>query len=343
MKRHGSARQETDDAGTGKEKRIMIEARHLSKSYGKTVAVNDLSFRIGKGEVVGFLGPNGAGKTTTLNMLTGCLSPGSGEVLIDGTDLYLEPVKAKEKIGYLPETPPLYADMTVGEHLRFVAAARGFRGAAAENELIHAMRVTGTAGTERKLIRNLSKGFRQRVGIAGAIIGDPEIIILDEPTAGLDPQQIVEIRHLVRSLGKEHTVLFSSHILSEVREVSDRVLILSRGRLAADDSAAALEERAGEGKLLLRVRGEKERVLAAVRRVEEVRMISCGEEESGALSLTLTAKGGDSAAEAIFASFAGDSIPILGMEKVRSGLEEVFLELTGEEGGEEKEKEENGI
>ncbi|MBR0144907.1 MAG: ABC transporter ATP-binding protein [Clostridia bacterium] len=317
----------------------MIEARHLSKSYGKTEAVTDLSFRIGKGEVVGFLGPNGAGKTTTLNMLTGCLSPGAGEVLIDGIDLCLEPVRAKRKIGYLPETPPLYADMTVREHLLFVAAARGFRGAAAEKELIHAARLTGIAGVMKKLIRNLSKGYRQRVGIASAILGDPEIVILDEPTAGLDPGQIVEIRRLVRSLGKEHTVLFSSHILSEVREVSDRVLILSHGRLAADDSARALEERAGEGKLALRVRGEKDKALAAAERVPGIRVLDAEEEETGALRLTLAAGKDDGTKEAIFASFAGDSLPILGMEDVRSGLEEVFLELTREESGGEEGKE----
>ena len=320
----------------------MIEARHLSKRYGNTAAVTDLSFRIGKGEVVGFLGPNGAGKTTAMNMLTGCLSPDEDEVLIDGIDLFLEPVKAKRKIGYLPETPPLYADMTVREHLLFVAAARGIRGAAAEKELIHAMRLTGTAGVAKKLIRSLSKGYRQRVGIAAAILGDPEIVILDEPTAGLDPGQIVEIRKMVRDLGKEHTVLFSSHILSEVREVSDRVLILSRGRLAADDSARALEERAGEGKLTLRIRGEKEKALSAAGRIPGVRMLDCEEEGNGVLRLTLAAGKDDGTREAVFSSFAGDALPILGMEEARSGLEEVFLELTREEGGEEEEKEGNG-
>ncbi|MBO4407230.1 MAG: ABC transporter ATP-binding protein [Clostridia bacterium] len=318
----------------------MIEAKHLSKSYGKTEAIRDLSFRIEKGEVAGFLGPNGAGKTTTLNILTGCLAPGAGEVLIDGIDLYLEPVKAKKKMGYLPETPPLYPDMTVGEFLRFVAAAKGLRGAPAEKELIHAMRVTGTAGVERKLIRTLSKGFRQRVGIAQAILGDPEIVILDEPTAGLDPQQIVEIRKLVRSLGKEHTVLFSSHILSEVREVCDRVLILSRGRLAADDSAEALEERTGEKHLLLRVRAEGEKAEAAARRVEGIREVSSEEEGNGILRLRLAYDGSDETAEKLFAAFADRSLPILGMEKEKTSLEEVFLELTGgETDGAEKEEE----
>ena len=321
----------------------MIEARHLSKNYGKTAAVTDLSFRIGKGEVVGFLGPNGAGKTTTLNMLTGCIFPSAGDVMIDGIDLYLEPVRAKRKIGYLPETPPLYADMTVREHLLFVAAARGIRGPAAEKELIHAMRVTGSAGVGERLIRNLSKGYRQRVGIAAAILGDPEIVILDEPTAGLDPGQIVEIRELVRTLGKEHTVLFSSHILSEVREVSDRVLILSRGRLAADDSTDSLEERAGEGKLSLRVRGEKEKAEAAAGRVPGVRILACDAEANGVLRLTLAAEKDDKTREAVFASFAGDSLPILGMEEVRSGLEEIFLELTREERGDAGRKEESGV
>ena len=316
----------------------MIEARRLYKSYAKTEAVHDLSFRIGKGEVVGFLGPNGAGKTTTLNMLTGCLSPGSGEILIDGIDLFRESVKAKRKIGYLPEVPPLYPDMTAEEFLRFVAAARGLRGEAAEKELIHATRVTGIAGVQKKLIRSLSRGFRQRVGIAEAILGDPEIVILDEPTSGLDPRQTVEIRKLVRDLGKEHTVLFSSHVLSEVREVSDRVLILSRGRLVADDSAGNLEEKAGEGKLLLRVRGEEKLARAAAESVPGVSVLSIEEEENGVARLILSA-GGDEGAESLFSAFAGRSLPILGMEPVRTGLEEVFLELTGDKPGEDKEEE----
>ena len=245
----------------------MIEVKNLCKRYGDHVAVDDLSFTIESGHVYGFLGPNGAGKSTTMNIITGCLAASSGSVTIDGYDIYEEAQEAKSRIGYLPEIPPLYQDMTVREYLMFVAKAKGVgHGAewkdneepqgtevhtkkstrwasrqAIENQLAAAMAVTQLEDVENRLIKNLSKGYKQRVGIAQALLGGPEIIILDEPTVGLDPRQIIEIRDLIRELGKEHTVILSSHILSEVRSICDRLLIIAGGKLVAEDTPENLE------------------------------------------------------------------------------------------------------
>ena len=246
----------------------MIEVKNLCKRYGDHIAVDDLSFTIESGHVYGFLGPNGAGKSTTMNIITGCLAATSGSVTIDGYDIYEDAQEAKSRIGYLPEIPPLYQDMTVREYLMFVAKAKGVgHGAewkeseepqeaevhtkkstrwavrqAIENQLAAAMAVTQLEDVENRLIKNLSKGYKQRVGIAQALLGGPEIIILDEPTVGLDPRQIIEIRDLIRELGKEHTVILSSHILSEVRSICDRLLIIAGGKLVASDTPEHLEE-----------------------------------------------------------------------------------------------------
>ena len=233
----------------------MIEVKHLCKRYGEHVAVDDLSFTIENGHVYGFLGPNGAGKSTTMNILTGCLAATSGTVSIDGFDIFEDAAEAKSRIGYLPEIPPLYQDMTVREYLTFVAKAKGVgrktqtRASRAEvkaalhTQLAAAMAVTQIEDVADRLIKNLSKGYKQRVGIAQALLGGPEIIILDEPTVGLDPKQIIEIRDLIRALGKEHTVILSSHILSEVRSICDRLLIIAGGKLVADDTPEHLEQR----------------------------------------------------------------------------------------------------
>ena len=218
----------------------MIEVRHLSKRYGTHLAVDDLSFSIDRGVVYGFLGPNGAGKSTTMNIMTGCLGATEGEVLIDGHNVAEEPMEAKKHIGYLPELPPLYGDMTPEEYLHFVARAKGLRREESARQIETVMEKTRIADVRKRLIRNLSKGYRQRVGIAQALLGNPEVIILDEPTVGLDPAQIIEIRELIRELGKEHTLVLSSHILSEVQAVCDSILILSKGRLVACDTAENL-------------------------------------------------------------------------------------------------------
>ena len=222
----------------------MIKVEHLTKCYGNLVAVDDLSFELDDGHVYGFLGPNGAGKSTTMNIMTGCLAPTEGSVSIDGHDILEEPETAKRLIGYLPEQPPLYMSETPLEYLSFVGEAKGLRGEALKAQIADAVERTGISGVKNRLISTLSKGYKQRVGIAQAIIGSPRVIILDEPTVGLDPIQIVEIRGLIRELGRTHLVIFSSHILSEVQTICERVLIISHGKLVADMDAkqADLEE-----------------------------------------------------------------------------------------------------
>ena len=221
----------------------MIEVRNLCKDYGTHRAVRDLNFTIEPGHVYGFLGPNGAGKSTTMNILTGCLAATKGEVFIDDFDIFEDAKEAKSRIGYLPEQPPLYLDMTVGEFLRFVADVKAVDKETRGEHLAAIMALTQIEDVENRMIKNLSKGYRQRVGIAQALVGNPEIIILDEPTGGLDPRQIIEIRQLIKELGKEHTVILSSHILSEVRSVCDRLLIIAKGELVAEDTPEALEAR----------------------------------------------------------------------------------------------------
>jgi ABC-2 type transport system ATP-binding protein len=219
----------------------VIEVRHLTKKYGDTLAVSDLSFTIESGHIYGFLGPNGAGKSTTMNIMTGCLAATEGDVIIGGHDIYEEPRQAKKLIGYLPEQPPLYMDSTPREYLTFVARAKGVQKSELKGQIQKAMESTDIVDMADRLIRHLSKGYRQRVGIAQAILGDPEVVILDEPTVGLDPMQIIEIRDLIRELGKDRTVILSSHILSEIQAVCDRVIIISNGKKLADDSLQNLE------------------------------------------------------------------------------------------------------
>ena len=214
----------------------MIEVTNLTKKYGKHTAVDHLSFRVEKGQIYGFLGPNGAGKSTTMNIITGYLAPSQGTVIVNGKDIQKEPEEAKKCIGYLPELPPVYADMTVEEYLRFAAELKKIPKAQRAEQVAKVMEMTRITDMKKRLIRNLSKGYKQRVGLAQAILGDPEVIILDEPTVGLDPKQIIEIRDLIRSLGKNHTVILSSHILSEVSAVGDHIMIISHGKLVASDS-----------------------------------------------------------------------------------------------------------
>ncbi|HPE15697.1 MAG TPA: ABC transporter ATP-binding protein [Oscillospiraceae bacterium] len=315
----------------------MIEIRHLTKRYGAHTAVSDLNLTVESGQIYGFLGPNGAGKSTTMNIVTGCLAATEGQVLIDGHDIFEDAAEAKRRIGYLPEQPPLYPDLTCGEYLRFVAKAKGVRRADLERQLSHVMEVTQIADMERRLIRNLSKGYRQRVGIAQALLGEPEVVILDEPTVGLDPLQIIEIRDLVKTLGKDHTVILSSHILSEVRAVCDRIMILSKGKLVASDTPENLEALfAGTASLDLTVRaGEPEarEILGAVEGAGLVTILD--PEVPGALSLAVETDAGADISEAVFFAFSRAGLPILRMALSRASLEDVFLELTSEKPVEE--------
>ena len=309
----------------------MIEVRHLSKRYGTHLAVDDLSFSIDRGVVYGFLGPNGAGKSTTMNIMTGCLGATEGEVLIDGHNVAEEPMEAKKHIGYLPELPPLYGDMTPEEYLRFVARAKGLRREESARQIETVMEKTRIADVRKRLIRNLSKGYRQRVGIAQALLGSPEVIILDEPTVGLDPAQIIEIRELIRELGKEHTLVLSSHILSEVQAVCDSILILSKGRLVACDTAENLTKlMRGRENLRLLTRAEEETVRPIVEKVDGVESLAFAEED-GLTAVDVTPVEGQDVREALFNAFAETKVPLLELRTEKASLEDVFLELTGGE------------
>ena len=307
----------------------MIEVRHLTKRYGSRTAVEDLNFTVGSGVVYGLLGPNGAGKTTTMNILTGCLAATSGQVSIGGHDIFDEPIQAKRLVGYLPEQPPLYTGMTVREYLSFVARAKGVRTAELDGQLTHAADVTGIADVADRLIRNLSKGYRQRVGIAQALLGQPEVIILDEPTVGLDPRQIIEIRELIRSLGESHTVILSSHILSEVQAVCGHILLIHRGRLVASGSPGELEERF-TGHAVYRITAkagpaEAREALEAASGVLEVTAQAAGDRTE----LTVTVSDSSPAMdERISFALSDRHIPVLRLEREQASLEDVFLSLT---------------
>lgn len=307
----------------------MIEVRHLTKRYGSHVAVSDLSFTIDKGVIYGFLGPNGAGKSTTMNIITGCLGATEGQVLVGGHSISEEPMAAKRLIGYLPEQPPLYMDMTVAEYLLFVARAKGIDRRDMQGQMNAVMEKTRIADVQHRLIRNLSKGYKQRVGIAQALLGNPEIIILDEPTVGLDPAQIIEIRELIRELGREHTIVLSSHILSEVQAVCDSIMIISKGQLVASDTPENLTRLfAGTTTMKLEVKTSQEKTRKLLEKVEGVESLSFaqGEEDTTLVEMKLTQD--RDVREELFNLFAQAGKPILEMTRVKASLEDVFLELT---------------
>lgn len=327
----------------------MIEVKDLVKEYDGHRAVDHLSFTVPDGQIYGFLGPNGAGKSTTMNIMTGYLGATSGQVLINGHNILEEPEKAKKSIGYLPELPPLYTDMTVYEYLSFAAKLKKLPKSQREASIQEVMELVGLTGVQGRLIRNLSKGYRQRAGMAQALLGKPQVIILDEPTVGLDPKQIIEIRDMIRKLGKEHTVILSSHILSEVSAVCDHILIISHGKLAASGTPEQLEQQlAGAGGLKLTIKGEKESAKEALRILPGVQDISCDPgQKDGIFYFNLIfapsseKDSGDpehlALREAVFHAMAKGGHAILSMEPVRASLEDVFLELTGD--GQDKDAE----
>lgn len=307
----------------------MIEVKNLVKKYGDHTAVDHLSFTVEKGQIYGFLGPNGAGKSTTMNIMTGYLGATDGEVLINGHDILKEPEAAKKSIGYLPELPPLYMDMTVMEYLKFSAELKKIKKEDREQEIEKALKLVKLADVQDRLIKNLSKGYKQRVGLAQAILGFPEIIILDEPTVGLDPKQIIEIRELIRELAKEHTVILSSHILAEIREVCDYIMIISKGKLVASDTPEHLEELMnGSDTIHIETRAEEETVreiLSGLEDIEDVTYI----QENEILKAEVKTKERKDIREVIFSAFAEAKCPLLTLQKTTVSLEEVFLELTG--------------
>ncbi|MBQ3155531.1 MAG: ABC transporter ATP-binding protein [Clostridia bacterium] len=309
----------------------MIEVSHLTKKYGANRAVDDLSFTIEKGVIYGLLGPNGAGKSTTMNIITGCLGATDGDVRVGGHSVVDDPMEAKKLIGYLPEQPPLYQEMTPKEYLRFVAQAKGIPHKEWNSQLHTVMEKTRIVDVQDRLIRNLSKGYKQRVGIAQALLGNPEVIILDEPTVGLDPKQIIEIRELIRELGKEHTLVLSSHILSEVQAVCDHIMIISKGHLVASDTPENLTSLfAGTTTIKLEVMGDADAVRSLLSTVDGIETAALTTED-GVTRCELTQSGEEDVRAAIFTAFADAKLPILEMTRVRASLEDVFLELTSGE------------
>ena len=311
----------------------MIEVKNLVKRYGDHTAVDHLSFEIEKGKIYGFLGPNGAGKSTTMNMITGYIASTEGTVVIDGHDILEEPEEAKKCIGYLPEMPPLYFDMTVLEYLKFVADLKKIpkdKKATMIEEIMDMVKITDM---KNRLIKNLSKGYRQRVGIAQAVLGYPEVIILDEPTVGLDPKQINEIRDLIKGLKQKHTVILSSHILSEVSAVCDYVLIISHGKLVASDTPENLGKlAAGSNNLNLLVKGQKDTIRAALEAVEGVKEVTVKKSpEEGVYAITVGTEENMDVREKVFYSMVNVGCPILEMQSRKVSLEEIFLELTESE------------
>ena len=308
----------------------MIEVSNLVKKYGDHTAVDHLSFQIEKGKIYGFLGPNGAGKSTTMNMITGYIASTEGKVMIDGHDILEEPEAAKKCIGYLPEMPPLYFDMTVLEYMKFAADLKKIPRNQKDKQIKEVMDMVKITDMKDRLIKNLSKGYRQRVGLAQAILGYPEVIILDEPTVGLDPKQIIEIRDLIKSLKQKHTVILSSHILSEVRAVCDYVLIISHGKLVASDTPDNLERlAAGSNSLLMKVKGEKDTIRKDLETIEGVTGVEMSYDSDEELWKTkVSIQENVDIREKVFYAMAKANCSIYEMQVKRVSLEDVFLELT---------------
>ena len=316
----------------------MIKIEGLTKKYGTRSAVRDVSFEIEAGEVVGFLGPNGAGKSTTMNIITGCLSATAGSVTVNGKDIFSDPLAAKKNIGYLPEHPPVYGEMTVVEYLRFVYELKGCTLPRDEHidEICAVVRIADVKG---RLIRNLSKGYRQRVGIAQALIGNPPVLIFDEPTVGLDPKQIIEVRNLLRTLGKKHTVILSTHILPEVQAVCGRLLVINDGEIIADRPTEELGRVVRDAnRYRLTVEGTQNTVIAALRAVPGVLRVDVLPERDGSAYLyRVESSVGTDVRRAIFLSLSEKKLPLLSFEPISANLEEVFLQLI-ENGGALSEK-----
>lgn len=310
----------------------MIKIEHLAKQYGRIKAVNDISFEIHDGEIVGFLGPNGAGKSTTMNILCGYLSCSAGKAEINGMDILENPLEAKKQIGFLPEQPPLYMDMTVEEYLNFIYDLKDTT-LKRDEHLAEICEVTGIAHMRKRLIRNLSKGYKQRVGIAQALIGNPSVLIFDEPTVGLDPKQIVEVRNLIRSLGKKHTVILSTHILSEVQAVCDRIIISSKGTIVANEKTEEISKAVTNvSKLTAKICGPEKEILSAIRSLAGVSSVSClGKKDLDSSTFVVESQPGIDLRKPLFNLMAANHYPIIGLEAQGLNLEDVFITAVEEE------------
>lgn len=317
----------------------MIEVKDLVKKYDNHLAVDHLTFTVPKGQILGFLGPNGAGKSTTMNIITGYISATSGSVSINGHDIYEEPEEAKKSIGYLPEQPPVYMDMTVKEYLQFVAELKQVPKKEREAQVKNVLEKTKTAEVAGRLIKHLSKGYRQRVGIAQAIMGNPEVIILDEPTVGLDPMQIIEIRDLMKTLAEEHTVILSSHILSEISAVCDTVMIINKGKLVVSDTVENLPKHLNaQNSCQFVLKASKEQVEGLFVQLDGVKELEMEQESEELIKVTVTTDAEYDIREDVFFACADARIPILEMVNATRNLEDIFLELTQEEIAEESEE-----
>jgi ABC-2 type transport system ATP-binding protein len=308
----------------------LIQVTNLTKRYGQHLAVDQLNFTVKKGEILGFLGPNGAGKSTTMNIITGYLSATSGQVTIDGLDLLEHPQETKAKIGYLPEFPPLYPDLTVIEYLNFVSAIKKVTPAAKKISLEKVMDLVKIGDVRTRLIKNLSKGYKQRVGLAQALMGNPQVLILDEPTVGLDPKQIIEIRDLITDLGHEHTIILSSHILPEVSAVCERVIIINHGRIVAGDTPENLAKSlASSSKLLLRVAASQSEALQTLDNLAGIKSVAVqGIREPGTVDLLVEAEKAVDLRRPIFTAFSQANYPLLMLRSLDLTLEEIFLQVT---------------
>ncbi|HYW83324.1 MAG TPA: ABC transporter ATP-binding protein [Spirochaetia bacterium] len=311
----------------------MIQVENVIKKYGQRVAVDRLNFTVNRGEILGFLGPNGAGKSTTMNIITGYLSATEGSVKLDGHDILEEPQAVKRQIGYMPELPPLYVDMTVGDYLSFVCDIKGVAKSRRKPNMDRSMELLKITDVRGRLIKNLSKGYKQRVGLSQALIGTPPVLILDEPTIGLDPQQIIETRNLIRELGKEHTIILSSHILPEVQAVCTRVLIINKGKIVASDTPENLSRGlVGDNRLTLRIAASERDVLAAIRGVPDVVVVNAiGTREPDTVDVVVEARKEKDIRRPLFSVLAKAGYPILMMKTMDLTLEDIFLNLITEE------------
>jgi len=307
----------------------MIEVQNLTKQYGAKKAVDNLTFTVNDGEILGFLGPNGAGKSTTMNMLTGYISSTSGKALINGVDILDDPIEAKKNIGYLPEIPPLYLDMTVKDYLNFIYDLKKCK-LPRKAHLEDVCNLVKIGDVYERIIRNLSKGYKQRVGLAQALIGNPPILILDEPTVGLDPKQIIEIRTLIKKLGKKHTVILSSHILSEIQAVCDRVIIINRGVIAADDTTENLTKNiTTDHRLIARIDGSREEVLKTIKSIPGVISVTADmEREKGVYDYEIETKENSDIRRELFKRIVSRSWVMLGLKSTEMTLEDIFLKIT---------------
>ena len=305
----------------------MIHVQNLTKRYGDRTAIDELNFSVEKGEVVGFLGPNGAGKTTTMKIITGYMAPSDGLVTVGGLDVFEEPLEVKKKLGYLPETPPVYGDMVVRDYLDFVGHLKGVEKSQIKQSVENAIEKTQLEEVSKRLIQNLSKGFRQRVGIAQALVGSPEVLILDEPTVGLDPRQVAEIRKLLNSLRGEHTIILSTHILPEVEATCDRVIIINEGKIIAKDSMKGMKDKARSGRVIrVRMRRKLTEVQSALEAMNGINSVELKSDE-----LWLAGDGTDDLAEAVADKVVGMGAGLLELSQPSAGLEDVFIQMTNQE------------